>query len=303
MKVFKKVMLVIFIGLMSVLSCRTVFSSQTKTLIPIADSYVSNVQPNSNYGGESGLLVINNYREEDIVFIMFNLTEIPSDTSIISVKLRLFTKFVLYSFNISVFLCPNNDWSESNITWANKPSFSVDALDSVVVDREDKWYEWNVTFPVKFAHMQNDKRVSFVLKSDFYPTQYGIIEFASKEHQKYSPQLVIEYEGETDTTLPDGIQIMIFVVSGCVGIAIFTPLFFRLEERFKEVLNKKSEKTRRRITTICVFMILLGMISLFLLLIYISHLNLPFILEWIIKGIIIMILAGASTTIIAHAKS
>ena len=138
------------------LSCQIVFSSQIKTLIPIADSYVRNVQPNSNYGGESGLLVINNYREEDIAFIMFNLIEIPSDTPIISVKLRLYAKFVFYSFNISVFHCPNNDWGEFNITWINKPSFSVDALDSVVVDREDTWYEWNVTFPVKFAHMQND---------------------------------------------------------------------------------------------------------------------------------------------------
>lgn len=117
--------------------------------LAVADAYVEDVNPTSNYGGRPELEVANSENivvGEKIAFIMFDLTVLPIDAEVSSAKLRMYTgAFVTETHTIGAFYCWNRTWDELGITYENRPPFEDEPLDTVKVARTDTWYEWNVT--------------------------------------------------------------------------------------------------------------------------------------------------------------
>ena len=174
-------------------------SSESVSLTPIADAHVSSVEGDegSNYGGKSYLEISNAknpYQGKSIGYIMFDLSDIPTGSSIESAVVRLKCSTATETHTIGIHYCSNNDWEEFEITWKNKPSYRSDATSTRRVGKED-WYEWRVLGDVRFA--LGNRKITFVVKSD---TRHDCawVWFNSRDQEyswmkEYRPQLVIEY--------------------------------------------------------------------------------------------------------------
>jgi hypothetical protein len=91
---------------------------------------------------------------------------------------------------VGAYAVSNTTWTESTITWNNKPASASAALaTAMVTDATARYYNWNVT-----SYIQNEKaagrtKVSFVLKNQ-QETQ-GRLLWNSKETGSNAPQLTI----------------------------------------------------------------------------------------------------------------
>ncbi len=95
-------------------------------IYPSDDSYVRQLAGNSNFGTSAmiGTYNINPTTAPDphAVLVKFPLTAIPSGATIVSVELDMYAAYV-YSDNSSIALSQlAADWSESTVTWNNKPA-------------------------------------------------------------------------------------------------------------------------------------------------------------------------------------
>ncbi len=170
--------------------------AETKTLEPIADSFINSEKSTSNFGGQDVLRVTYQNRTffDDIerrAYLKFNLSEVPSGSTINSATLRLHTVVVTETTKIGAFYCPDNTWEELEITWANAPDTSGDAVDTVSVAEPGEWHEWDVTSIAK-----KDTTISIVLQIDeSEQSKSPWVSFRTKETNR-EPQLVVDYTSD-----------------------------------------------------------------------------------------------------------
>jgi len=177
-------------------------------LYPIADSYVSSINPNTNYGGTSNLDIVkstNMFVGNKIAFIKFDLSTIPSGAIILEATLNLYTSFIVsQTFQIQRHYCRDNTWQELSITWNNKPSYETPS-GFWTISKASEWYgliinsksyeeEWNF---VDMALKNSDKKMTIVLSSitESVDMFFG---FLSKDQtyswmEIYKPFLTIQY--------------------------------------------------------------------------------------------------------------
>jgi hypothetical protein len=100
------------------------------TLYSIADSDAYSGTPDVNYGTNAALYVRSN-SDLDYAYIKFDLSNLPLGANIVSASLDIFlwgTGGSIYvGDTIGAYYCSDNSWTESGITWNNKPSFSPSA--------------------------------------------------------------------------------------------------------------------------------------------------------------------------------
>lgn len=172
--------------------------SETLMLHPIADATVDSALPTTNNGENAILRVdfwdrtIDQHRN---VYLMFNLSILPSDANIVSASMEIFNSLVILAFipTINVYQCSNTTWKESLITWNNAPSFDSTTSDAQMIQSANLWYSWNVTTPVRSS--LSNGLLSLVMQinntggiSESYTTQFN-----SKEALLYQPRLVMTY--------------------------------------------------------------------------------------------------------------
>jgi hypothetical protein len=239
----------IFILLLLVISVTAVFdagiaqaASEVKTINPVADSYVVDEFPDWNRGTSPELVVVHRtgtFSSENIAFLMFDLSGVPSDARVEWAKLRLYAKDVFVSAPLSLHYCPDNGWTEDGITYNNKPAFSPAAIDTVNVTVSDTWYEWNVTATVKSTLTAADKRVSLVLKAE----TNGSATFYSRSNTDAPPQLVVSYSTTPPTSIdPILVGIVAVAASGlAAGLAV---TFIRLRRKnLKHLFHVKVDSS------------------------------------------------------------
>lgn len=171
-------------------------AAETETLEPIADVYIDSDKPTSNFGGKDVLRVTYHNRTyfEDIerrAYLKFNLSEVPSGSTINSAKLRLRSLVVTETAKIGAFHCADNTWEELEITWENAPDTTGDAVDTVSVAEQGEWYEWDVT-----SIAEEDTTLSIVLQIDeSEKSKSPWVSFYTKETNR-DPQLVVDYTSD-----------------------------------------------------------------------------------------------------------
>jgi hypothetical protein len=94
--------------------------AQTTVRIPAAaDVYVSSEFPNTNYGGATTLRA--DTLPEEVSFLKFNVS-LPSNATITSARLHLYTTTTQSSSGVFVYTVANTGWSESAVTFnTDKP--------------------------------------------------------------------------------------------------------------------------------------------------------------------------------------
>lgn len=162
------------------------------------DSYVRENEPNTNFG-DDWYLYVSNYTHfgEEQDYIKFDLSEIPSDSTIVSATLSLYCYYVDWiPIYVEAHYCPDNSWTEMGITWNNKPSYDSAPTDTQYVSVEDTWYSWNVSTDVQQA-LSNGYLTEVMISTDMSETG---VEFYSREYSAtpyFGPTLTICYESAT----------------------------------------------------------------------------------------------------------
>lgn len=173
------------IMLLPKVSSKKVIGSDIITLSPIADSFVNQTSPNTNYGSDTRLKVkCDPYYL--YAYTMFDLSSLPPDATIIEAKLWLTLRDIdgygEWGVTIGAHYCSDDSWNETGITWGNKPSFALEPTDT-----EGFWYvwlpstdSWNITVDVQTA-FSLDKKLTEVIIFEEPETDWGWAYFESRE--------------------------------------------------------------------------------------------------------------------------
>lgn len=249
-KKLKKLLQLVFIILLLEGFIPVFSSASSKVLLNAVDaSYVKNYETSIslestihhevNYHEEANLYVCNwsheRSNETAISFLKFDLSEIPNNSTIQSVILKLHTanSYHIDDTLVSLHYCPNNSWLENIITWDNKPNFDEQNLESIWVSQKEhpmdgKYYSWNVTNSILTAFEQNKNQISFALTADHKSLNYGGTDPVYKYPKFYSnnaggvvvrvPKLEIIYAEQEDPikevdtfSLPIGMLLVVAV--------------------------------------------------------------------------------------------
>lgn len=131
---------------------------------------------------------LNNNRE---TYFTFNTSSVTGTIS--SVVLRVFGRTEDgddANVPVGVYAVSNTGWTESAITWNNKPGSAASPLASATVTNETgRYYTWDVTGYVNSERAAGRSTVSFVLKNQ--QTTEGRLIWNSKETGSSAPQLTI----------------------------------------------------------------------------------------------------------------
>jgi hypothetical protein len=104
---------------------------------------------------------------------------------------------------VGAYAVSTTSWTESTLTWNNKPAAAASALaTTTVTDATARYYNWNITSYIQSEKAAGRTKVSFVLKNQ-QETQ-GQLLWNSKETGSNAPQLTITTAAareETTTTL------------------------------------------------------------------------------------------------------
>ena len=222
--ILQKKAVILFAILLSLaaLSINSARASTQISIITVADSYVDISYPDVNYGDSIFLYTHNwNHTEDGIgsiayTWLKFDISEIPSQANIDSIILRMHTAmWGTRSVNpVGVFICDDNSWTESSITWNNKPSLSsINSLQTINVGDPDITYDFNLTYPLK------GKSVLSLVLQTIDPAKQPAV-FNSKDLTN-GPTLIINYSTPVDTGLIAIVGIGLIVIVAVLGAFIF----------------------------------------------------------------------------------
>jgi hypothetical protein len=169
----------------------------TQQLVAVEDTYGRDgSNANTNFGSETAVIVKNdvlgNNRES---YLKFNLASFAG--TVLTATVRLYPRVVNPGTGIihAAGVLPNDTWSESTLTWNNRPTNSVEIASWTPVAQT--FINFDVTSYVREA-LATDKLLSLRLFAKTFGTDQGA-NYASREHGTASqrPTLVIEITAPT----------------------------------------------------------------------------------------------------------
>jgi hypothetical protein len=221
---------------------------QGKLLRPVEDSDVTSEFPERKSGSE-WLLEVRTTNFETLPFLLFDLSEVPSDARITGASLQLFTASVATSSYptpiVGVHYSENNDWTEDGITYNNKPAFSPEPVDSVNVTQAQRLYEWNVTDTVSTTIQGGNKKLTLVLKAE----TRGIAGFYSAEQpadplNDIHPRLRVTYLAPRQSDTNPALTILTAIIIAGAAAITLTVAYTRLKKRKHAGQNLSKPKTQ-----------------------------------------------------------
>jgi hypothetical protein len=200
-------------------------ATTTVTIYPTDDAYVTSDSPSTNYGSDVTLQLYWDYASTTRwnIYLKFDLRSysgaiyaITNATLGLYVFNAWFPSSVGYNTTVGVHSCTNETWIESQITWANAPSYATTASNTTDIPSAPYWQSWNVTGLVQNALGHN---MTLVLKVEEEPLTDYYVEYRSKDATQQWPELIIEYnivpEFPSFLALPlfIGVSLTAFIVS------------------------------------------------------------------------------------------
>jgi hypothetical protein len=166
-------------------------------LIPSDDTFVDNIFPNRQHGQSPGdlpnLLIVRDTpdlpeRTIEYTYLKFDLPRqlpreiVASGAVPVNATLWLYVRYVsiFYDASIEVHRVVNNDWSESTLTWSNKPSFDKASSSVQTITANGTWFPWNVLGDVGRS-MREKNPISMALTT-VGPSWASHVMFDSKDH-------------------------------------------------------------------------------------------------------------------------
>ena len=221
-------------------------NASTQTEIPaIADAYVDNAQPSVNYG--NSLFLYTHYYFESVgqagagsgtenevgpivhTWLKFDLSQIPKQATIRSVTLRMHTAMWGTRSNnkVGVFVCEDDFWIESGLSWNDAPAASVNSNPVVTLECADPDLDYNF----ELSSTWNGKRsISLVLKTLEFSKEPAVFNSINL-NPKSGPTLIVEYDMPVDIGLIGAVV---------VGIALAGTILAVFAVRSKKKSDRRS---------------------------------------------------------------
>ncbi|PTA48012.1 DNRLRE domain-containing protein [Micromonospora sp. RP3T] len=158
-------------------------ASAATTTIPFAptqDSYVSSSSPNANFNSTNSLVV--GAAPVRISYLQFTVTRLTDPVSSARLRLHVRNTANAPSPNGGTAQKVGTSWSESTLTYANRPASVGGPLGSLGTVRSNTWYELDVTDAVT-----GNGEVAFSLSS----TNPDGAFYDSRESGTYAPMLIV----------------------------------------------------------------------------------------------------------------
>ena len=172
---------------------RAVTGTTTRTLGAVADGYVWNGSMATRNFGSAGQLVVKSTGGELVrhSYLKFDLRTLGN---VGTAKLRLFGRFDTASSSdgvtTGVFAASNTSWTESGLTWNNRPSIGSTPLATKrVTGGAARWHEWDLTSYLRQQKAAGKTFVTLVLRNTVNTKPTTI--FNSDEAASNKPQLVV----------------------------------------------------------------------------------------------------------------
>lgn len=173
--------------------------NEPDTIDVIKDTYArGGSYDDDNYGGEDEMQIkagsTNSFLRTS--FIQFDLSDYASVTS---VRLQLYGS-AQQTMNISAYKNTDTDWSESSLTWANKPT-QGELVASTSINSTLTWVELDITSYAQSILNDNESQMSITLGDEEAINK--TISIKSKEYDDgtYKARLIIEGELKTQSTI------------------------------------------------------------------------------------------------------
>jgi hypothetical protein len=169
------------------------------TLKPTDDTYVDRSNPNLNYGADS-ILEIQNYQSvpdqnyQCDIWLKFNLSSVPDGAVIDTATLQLHTYIVEQKFSVAAYSSSNDSWTESTLTYSNRPTYNMTPMDSVLVVISSQWYNWS-TVDAVMDSLSKGLKVATIVMHGLQTFSPQTVQFESKEspYLDYSPALIVHW--------------------------------------------------------------------------------------------------------------
>ena len=156
----------------------------------------------SNYGTNSELRTRRASSSDTSSFesyLKFSLSNLGSG-KITSAKLRLYGRLDSGSNIPTSAFSSSSSWSETEITWSNRPASGTTALaNTTITDTTRRYYEWDVTSFVIAERNAGKPTVSIALKNPQTSSPYTV--FNSREASGNRPQLVVTIDSASSAFL------------------------------------------------------------------------------------------------------
>ncbi len=185
-------------------------SPRTVTLYSVADACVMEGRPTYNFGSTVDMWVgYDDYLEPDgkIVrsLVRFDLSSIPAGATINSATLRLYLvnswDYPGKTRTITTYRA-SSYWSESSVTWNNKPSYAESYGSAGVTHGSGVWYSFDVTNLVRGWVNGTWPNYGIMLRGpEWSGSDSSWKSFATRESAN-DPQLVINYVGTASASAP-----------------------------------------------------------------------------------------------------
>jgi hypothetical protein len=161
-------------------------TTSTRTFLTNADAYVKESNPNTNYGTGSSLQVDGASDPDIESFIRFAIVDISG--AIQDARLRVYSTSDGTKNGPAVYGVDTN-WTETGITWNNRPVRTSESFDNKSAISKSTWVEYNIT-----ALVTGNGIVSFALVADSTDS----VRFSSRQGNR-PPELVLTISSPVDT--------------------------------------------------------------------------------------------------------
>jgi hypothetical protein len=157
------------------------------TLTPLADAHVKSGTPSSNFGTNSSLEVLTSSSDTRVVFFRFDLSSTPVITS---ARLRMFAALSGNgSVGTTAYSVPATNWSETGITWNNRPALGSALGSTNVSGRTQAFYEIDVSSFIKSEKLAGRNLICLAFTNPV--TSSANIAVNSREATSNKPQLIL----------------------------------------------------------------------------------------------------------------
>ncbi|BDI29747.1 hypothetical protein CCAX7_17980 [Capsulimonas corticalis] len=166
-------------------------STTTVTSSPLADANVHDGSyAKNNFGSQTALHVQTSAKagSNEIAYLKFDLTALPATISSATLRLYGSNPTSGYSGAATASGVSNNSWTESGVTWNNRPAVGS-ALSSATVTHTAAWTQWDVTSFVQAQKAAGQTQVSLAVTMGSSAANADA--FNSRESASNKPQLVV----------------------------------------------------------------------------------------------------------------
>jgi hypothetical protein len=170
----------------------TIPATSTSQVTLTADAYVrAGSNANNNYGNQNQLItqLASTAGNTFETYVMF---DVGQHCTVSSVKLRLFGRLSNnnpLNVPVSAYSVANTAWTETGITWNNKPPEGSLLTTTTIANNTQAWYEWDITSYVQSELAAGRHIIAIALKNPSVTSNQAV--FNSRQASSNKPAVVV----------------------------------------------------------------------------------------------------------------